>query len=121
MRRRSIVALVAVPLLAAAVSLHLRGADARPAPQAIEAWADPSLRVTAGLTLWLDAARLNAARQAGGLSPLADGAAVESWYDGSGGRWHASQPDAAARPTYRDAGGFRTLRFDGERSYLTRG
>ena len=41
----------------------------------IEPWADPGLKVTRGLTLWLDAGRLNAARKAHGQPEVSDGTA----------------------------------------------
>src|SRR5688572_5055672 len=85
----------------------LAGGPAR----AVEPWADPSLPVTQGLAVWLDAARLNAARAAAGLPPLAGGAAADRWPDASGHGLHLGQPDAAARPTFQDTNGFRALRF----------
>src|SRR3954452_988163 len=57
-------------------------AVARPS-HAIEAWADPSLKVVQGLELWLDASRLVKAAQVHGTS-LADKQQVETWFDASG-------------------------------------
>ncbi len=81
-----------------------------------ESWADPGLPVTRGLALWLDADRLNAARDAHGQPPVSDGDRVDRWYDASGRRRHLDQPRDEARPAYR-AG---ALRFDGESSSLER-
>jgi putative heme-binding domain-containing protein len=88
------------------------------AARAAEPWADRNLKVTQGLTLWLDATRLNAARAAAGLPPLTDRSAVETWHDGSGQGLTLSQPDAAARPTFQDVDWYRAIRFDGEKTFL---
>src|SRR5207237_9696872 len=88
------------------------------AGRAAEPWADQNLKVTQGLTLWLDATRLNPARTATGLSPLKDGAPVDSWPDGSSQGLHLSQPDAAARPVFQDVDGYKAVRFDGETTFL---
>lgn len=87
-------------------------APARP----IEAWADPGLKVTRGLVLWLDAGRLNAARKALGRPEATDGAKVDLWYDASGHGRHLAQTRAEAQPLYRDG----ALRFDGDASHLER-
>jgi tetratricopeptide (TPR) repeat protein len=83
-----------------------------------ERWADPGLRVVEGLELWLDAARLNTARQAGGLAPLKAGDAVETWYDSSGKGLHVSQAVAAARPRLVRVGEDWLIRFDGADDHL---
>src|SRR5947208_10319382 len=83
------------------------GADDKPAGRAVEPWADPRLTVTRGLALWLDAARLNAGREATGGKPVSAGDRVDAWPDASGHGLHLSQPDAAARPTFHDADGYR--------------
>jgi putative heme-binding domain-containing protein len=89
-----------------------------PAARSPEPWADSRLKVTRGLVLWLDATRLDPGREAMGLKPLRGGDAVDTWPDASGQGLHLSQPDAAARPAYQDANGFRAVRFDGERTFL---
>src|SRR5262245_46245887 len=96
-------------LLVAACGFAAGGAAARP----VEPWADPKLPVTRGLGLWLDAARLTA-----GGKPIRDGDRVDAWQDASGHGLHLSQPDAAARPIFHDADGYRAVRFDGERTFL---
>ena len=81
-----------------------------------EAWADPGLKVTRGLALWLDAGRLNAARKARGLAEAPDGSRVDTWHDASGHGRHLAQRREEAQPLYLDG----ALRFDGEASYLER-
>ena len=88
--------------------------DERAPARPIEAWADPGLKVTRGLALWLDAGRLNAARKALGRPEATDGAKVDVWYDASGHGRHMAQSRAEAQPLYQ-AG---ALRFDGEASHL---
>ncbi|WP_337176491.1 ThuA domain-containing protein [Paludisphaera sp.] len=82
----------------------------------LEPWADPGLKVTRGLALWLDAGRLNAARQAHGQPELSDGQRVETWYDASGRGWDVAQAREEARPKFLQG----ALRFDGEATYLMR-
>jgi putative heme-binding domain-containing protein len=81
-----------------------------------EPWADPGLKVTRGLTLWLDAGRLNAARKAHGQPEVSDGMRVQTWYDASGQGWDVTQPREDARPKFLEG----ALRFDGEETYLER-
>ncbi len=88
----------------------------RPHARAPEPWADPGLKVTRGLVLWLDAGRLNAARVAHGRTALSDGGRVGVWYDGSGNGRHLAQIKSEAQPAYLDGG----LRFDGQSSFLER-
>jgi tetratricopeptide (TPR) repeat protein len=88
------------------------------AARAAERWADPDLRVVEGLELWLDAARLNAARQAGGLAPLKADDAVETWFDNSGKGRHVGQAVPAARPRLVRAGQDWLVRFDGADGHL---
>jgi tetratricopeptide (TPR) repeat protein len=88
------------------------------AVRAAERWADPDLRVVQGLELWLDAARLNAARQAGGLAPLKADDAVEAWFDSSGKGRHVGQAVPAARPRLVRAGQDWLVRFDGADGHL---
>ena len=84
--------------------------------RSVEPWADPGLKVTRGLALWLDAGRLNAARRAHGRADASDNARVDVWYDASGRRRDFVQSREDARPKYLDGG----LRFDGEATYLER-
>src|SRR5437763_3186292 len=107
MTRRFLLALVIGTLTASLI-----------AARAAEPWADRNLKVTQGLTLWLDATRLNAARSTAGLPPLTDGTSVETWSDASGQGLHLSQPDAAARPKFQDVDWYRAVRFDGEKTFL---
>jgi hypothetical protein len=81
-------------------------------------WSDPGLRVVEGLELWLDAARLITARQAGGLALLKAGDAVETWYDSSGKARHVAQAVPAARPRLVSIGQNWLLRFDGTDDHL---
>ena len=87
---------------------------------AAESWADPAMRVTEGLELWLDAARLNAARQAQGQAALKAGDAVETWFDASGQARHMSQAEQAARPRLVRVGQDWLVRFDGADDHLRR-
>jgi putative heme-binding domain-containing protein len=89
-----------------------RDDDRRP----LEPWADPGLKVTRGLTLWLDAGRLNAARRAHGLPEVSDGMRVGTWHDASGRGWDVAQSREVAQPRFLDG----ALRFDGESTYLER-
>src|SRR3954447_17687638 len=82
----------------------------------IEPWAEPGLKITRGLTLWLDAGRLDAARKAPGRPGGSDGMRVETWYDASGRGWDVTQPREDARPKFLEG----ALRFDGESTYLER-
>lgn len=86
--------------------------------QGLPRWADSDLRVVVGLELWLDAARLNTARQAGGLAPLKTGDAVETWFDNSGKGRHVSQAVQAARPRLIRVGQDWLVRFDGTDDHL---
>ena len=90
--------------------------DPRAGARLLEPWADPGLKVTRGLLLWLDAGRLNAARTAFGRPEAADGGKVAVWYDGSGNGRHFAQMREQAQPVYYDG----ALRFDGAGSHLER-
>ncbi|WP_168218950.1 PQQ-dependent sugar dehydrogenase [Limnoglobus roseus] len=78
---------------------------------AAEPWADAKLPVTAGLQLWLDAAR------ATGGQPAANGK-INRWLDASGHGRHVSQPNAEARPTRLATAGVALVRFDGLDDHL---
>jgi putative heme-binding domain-containing protein len=88
--------------------------DERPLARSTESWADPGLKITRGLALWLDSGRMNAARKAHGQAEVSDGSRIDTWYDASGQGRHLVQPRVEARPRYLEGG----LRFDGEASYL---
>ena len=90
--------------------------DAQAASRPIEPWADPGLKVTRGLALWLDAGRLNASRKAHGRPEVSDGARVDVWYDASGHGRHLTQPREEAQPRFL----YGALRFNGDASYLER-
>jgi putative heme-binding domain-containing protein len=86
---------------------------------ALELWADPKLKITDGLEIWLDAARQNTARRALKLPELSPGAPLAVWYDATGKGRHLIQNDAAARPVFQSKDGYVAVRFDGERQHLT--
>ncbi len=89
----------------------------KPSPsRPLESWADPILKVTRGLVLWLDAGRLNAARKWYGRADVADGSRVNTWYDSSGNGRHLAQIHPEAQPLYL-AG---ALRFNGTSTFLER-
>jgi tRNA A-37 threonylcarbamoyl transferase component Bud32 len=88
------------------------------ADQTAERWADPGLHVVQGLELWLDAARLNAARQAGDQAPLKAGDEVETWFDSSGKGRHVAQAVPAGRPRLVRVGEDWLVRFDGDDDHL---
>jgi putative heme-binding domain-containing protein len=88
--------------------------------QAAEPWADSRLPVKDGLELWLDASRVNAARQAQGQPVLKPGEAVETWPDASGLGRHVRQETKAARPGLVRVGEDWLVRFDGEEDHLRR-
>jgi putative heme-binding domain-containing protein len=105
------------------VSCAAAGQDPRGSPpggQAIarplEQWADPGLKVTRGLVLWLDAGRLSDARKAYHRAELSDGTCIGIWYDGSGNGRHLAQLRPEAQPLYLEG----ALRFDGEKTFLER-
>jgi putative heme-binding domain-containing protein len=87
---------------------------------AAEDWADPNLKVTDGLEVWLDAARQNAARRASKMPELAGGRALDVWLDASGKRRDLTQRTAAAQPLFHSSDGYTAVRFDGERQHLAR-
>src|SRR5260370_23159378 len=77
------------------------GASHGPGLRAAEEWADPKLKVTGGLELWLDASRINQAAPYFRQPTLANRDPVETWFDASGHRRHARQVQPAFRPIYR--------------------
>jgi putative heme-binding domain-containing protein len=88
------------------------------AHQAAERWADPGLSVLQGLELWLDADRLQGARQAQGQPPLKTGDPVEVWFDASGHGRHVRQPVKTAQPHLIQVGDNWLLRFNGSEQHL---
>src|SRR5947209_6309570 len=83
-----------------------------PTPRPVEGWAAPGLKVTAGLELWLDAARQNAARRALGRPERKAGERIDVWYDASGHGRHLTQKDPQAQPTLILEGKHAAVRFD---------
>jgi putative heme-binding domain-containing protein len=77
------------------------GVSHSPSLKAAEEWADPKLKVTGGLELWLDASRINQAAPHFRQPTLANRDPVETWFDASGHRRHARQSQAAFRPIFR--------------------
>jgi putative heme-binding domain-containing protein len=86
---------------------------------AAEKWADPNLKTTQGLVLWLDAARQPDAWKANGKPPLVNGAALDVAYDAAGSL-HLAQPVKDAQPHFVAAAGKAVLRFDGKGTFLSR-
>jgi putative heme-binding domain-containing protein len=76
------------------------GVSHGPSLKAAEDWADPKLKVTGGLELWLDASRLNLAAPYFRQPTLANRDPVETWFDASGHRRHARQTQPAFRPIF---------------------
>ncbi len=112
MTRRTLSPLVAILALSLGLVTTARAQDqARPEP-----WADPGLKVTRGLALWLDAGRLNSARKAHALAEIVEGERVDLWHDASGRGRHVAQKDEAARPRLLQG----AVRFDGEATFLER-
>src|SRR6266508_287190 len=85
---------------------------------AAEKWADPSLKTTKGLVLWLDASRQVAAWQAHGKPPLASGMLLDVCYDASGNGLNLGQRVHDAQPRYVRAGEHAAVRFDGKDDHL---
>jgi putative heme-binding domain-containing protein len=85
-----------------------------------EKWAHPGLTLTNGLELWLDAGRMTEAMRANGLPELRDGQPVATWFDASGHGRHLTQKDAQVRPLFHARPDHVALRFDGEKTYLSR-
>ncbi len=84
-----------------------------------ESWADPNLKVTAGLVAWYDACAENAARRAEKQTRLQDGARVDVWHDASGGAHHLVQTSGVAQPRFRVYEEWNFVRFNGESEYLS--
>src|SRR5262245_47589374 len=80
--------------------------------------ADPGLKVTKGLELWLNAGSTNSTRAARGQPPLQSGQPVETWFDGSGQGRHVVQPTKSAQPQLIKVGDSWVVRFDGRDDHL---
>jgi putative heme-binding domain-containing protein len=116
-RTRSSLGLLAVLALLAIGQDRPRPAVDQPtSTPPIEPWAEPGLKITRGLMLWLDAGRLNAAHKFFGQAEVQNGSRVDTWHDASGHGRHVVQPGEQSRPQY--LGG--ALRFDGDATYLER-
>lgn len=83
-------------------------------------WADPRLKVLSGLELWLDAGRINAARQAQGQPPFKSDALLDLWPDSSEHGRHVVQAAKNARPRLLQVEDGWIVRFDGVDDYLRR-
>src|SRR4051794_38134016 len=90
---------IKLPLMAGAILLA--GVFSLPA---LEPWADERLPVQDGLELWLDASRENQSRSAvpstrrEQLPPVASGAPLDTWHDGSGKKRDVVQFVPESRP-----------------------
>src|SRR5437879_3547990 len=85
---------------------------------AAEPWADPKLRVTSGLELWLDAGRIIEVQKALKQPALKDQAPLEVWPDASGKGRDVRQAKEAARPRLVHVGADWLVRFDGKDDHL---
>jgi putative heme-binding domain-containing protein len=102
------------PIALLACSLVLaKTASAQP----IEPWADASLPVKGGLTVWLDATRQSAAWDANGRA-LVGGELLDVFYDASGRGRDFSQPLATAQPRFVEGRHRAAVRFDGKDDHL---
>src|SRR5947208_15175227 len=88
-------------------------------PGTPEKWCDPGLKVTAGLELWLDAGRQNAARRAYGRPALGSGQKLDTWYDASGHGRHLIQKESPAQPVLTLEGDQAAVRFDGRQQHFS--
>jgi putative heme-binding domain-containing protein len=75
--------------------------------------------VTAGLELWLDAGRQNAARRAHGRPALGSGQKLDTWYDASGHGRHLIQKEGRAQPVLTLEGDQAAVRFDGRQQHFS--
>src|SRR3954470_12166790 len=101
--------------VALALLVHLGGvAFGLASAVAVESWTDERLPIRDGLTVWFDASRQNAAREAFQLGPIAPNIPIDFLLDGSGRRRHLHQPLTAARPIFRQRDSLAWLSFDGQ-------
>jgi len=70
----------------------------------LEVWADERLPVRNGLAMWLDAARLNASREAEGRPALTSGMTLGEWPDASGRGVRMRQRRQESQPVFLAAG-----------------
>jgi hypothetical protein len=99
------------------IAVLLLGAATAPA---VEPWADPGLKVTEGLELWLDASKQDGAMWAMQGAPLIpDRTPLGVWYDGSGHRRHVLQRMKTSQPEFRRVGLYAAGRFDGVDDFLS--
>jgi putative heme-binding domain-containing protein len=85
---------------------------------AVEKWADPSLRTTQGLILWLDASRQPEAWQAHGKPSPPGNSFLDVAYDASGQGLHLTQRLRESQPRFFQAAKVAVIRFDGKDDYL---
>ena len=90
----------------------------QPIAAELEPWADQRLPIKAGLQWWLDASRVNAARQAQQLPEIRDGNLLAIWPDASGWGRDAVQRQDTAQPSFRSSSQGNYLQFDGIDDYL---
>ncbi len=102
-------------MVLAAVTLSVLSATPSPAA---EKWADPRLKTTDGLVLWLDASRQPAAWQTNGKPALVGGAPLDVLYDASGNGLHLVQRARPQQPHFFPAGDLAVVRFDGQKDCL---
>ncbi|HVJ67489.1 MAG TPA: hypothetical protein VM510_05860, partial [Caulifigura sp.] len=76
-------------------------------------WADPRMSITKGLYLWLDASRINPAREAASKPPLKNGDVLDVWPDASGHCRDAAQKEEKRRPRLHSSAKFQGVQFDG--------
>src|SRR5262245_45941833 len=93
-----------VSCLVALASALLAGNVAISAGKSPEKWADPALKVSHGMILWLDAGRQDVARAARSKPPLRSGGPIDVWYDASGHGLHLVQQFQASQPRFLAAG-----------------
>lgn len=91
---------------------------ATPASAQVEPWAAKALSTRDGLSLWLAADGIHAARMAGGESALAADAPLDRWPDASGAKRDFVQVETERQPKLKQLDHAWFVRFDGEDDYL---
>src|ERR1041385_2774418 len=86
---------------------------------AVEPWADPELKVTDGLEVWLDASVQDKVRMARWQALATHMGPLGIWYDGSGHGRQMTQPVRDARPRFVRLGERAAVRFDGKDDFLS--
>lgn len=125
---RSSTRVIAILVLCAPLLIWQSGPDSAaeaPAPKGTapanpEKWADPNLKVTSGLELWLDVKRLNAARKASQKPDFAPGQKVDVWLDASGNGRNLEQKELKHQPVFFSADKYTAVRFEGSGQRLSR-